>query len=89
MTKEQILTRMNELGIIAKARMNATADYPEKCFAEIMHMTQEEASEMLALRLMLPSPGQERAEAIARISDKINKRKAALMGLQEDSAEVE
>lgn len=89
MTKEQILTHMNELGIIAKARMDATADYPEKCFAEIMHMTQEEASEMLALRLMLPSPGQGRAEAIARISDKINKRKATLRGLQEDSAEVE
>lgn len=82
MTKDQIVARMNELGIIAKERMSASADYPGKVFAEIMHMTQEEAEEMLRLRLILPSNGDEREAAKLRIKEKIKLRK----GLRESVA---
>ena len=75
MTKDQIVARMNELGIIAKERMLSSADYPNKVFAEIMHMTQEETEEMLQLRLMLPSNGEEREAAKFRIKEKIKLRK--------------
>ena len=75
MKLDLITTRMDELGAIARQRMDALAAYPEKSYAEIMHMTQEETEEMLQLRLMLPSPGQERAEAQTRIREKIDKRK--------------
>lgn len=54
MTEQQIIARMNELGIIARERMLSSADYPDKVFAEVMHMTQEELTEMVELRLMLP-----------------------------------
>jgi hypothetical protein len=54
MTLDQIVARMDELGIIARKRMLSSADYPDKVFAEIMHMTQDEMQEMLQLRLMLP-----------------------------------
>lgn len=76
---ESIISRMDELGVIARKRMSASADYPGKVYAEIMHMTQEEAQEMLQLRLMLPSPGQERLDAQARLKEKISKRKAKLV----------
>lgn len=79
MTEQQIIARMNELGAIARERMLSSADYPDKVFAEIMHMTQDECEEMLQLRLMLPPPGKERVEAQARIKEKINKRKMKLM----------
>lgn len=79
MTKEWIVSRMDELGVVARERMLSSADYPGKVFAEIMHMTQEETEEMLQLRLMLPSPGQERVEAQARIKEKISKRKTKLV----------
>ena len=82
MTKDQIVARMNELGIIAKERMLSSADYPNKVFAEIMHMTQEETEEMLQLRLMLPSNGEEREAAKFRIKEKIKLRK----GLRESVA---
>jgi hypothetical protein len=42
-------------------------------------MTQEEATEFLELRLMLPSAGQQREEAKLRIKHKIEKRKAKKM----------
>lgn len=54
MTEQQIIARMNELGIIARERMLSSADYPDKVFAEIMHMTQDECEEMVSLRLSLP-----------------------------------
>lgn len=54
MTEQQIIARMDELGILARERMLSSADYPDKVFAEIMHMTQTELEEMLQLRLMLP-----------------------------------
>lgn len=54
MTKDQITVRMNELGLIAKQRMEESAHYPDKVYAEIMHMTQDECEEMLQLRLSLP-----------------------------------
>ncbi len=54
MKLELITTRMDELGVIARQRMEMTAHYPEKSYAEIMNMTQDELEEMLQLRLMLP-----------------------------------
>lgn len=54
MKLELITTRMDELGIIARQRMEAMAHHPEKSYAEIMHMTQAELEEMLQLRLELP-----------------------------------
>lgn len=54
MKLELITTRMDELGAIARERMLSSADYPDKVFAEIMHMTQDEMEEMLHLRLALP-----------------------------------
>lgn len=54
MKLELITTRMNELGAIARERMLSSADYPDKVFAEIMHMTQNEMDEMMQLRLSLP-----------------------------------
>lgn len=76
MNKEQIVSRMNELGVISKQRMEAAAHYPDKVYAEIMHMTQDECSEMLELRLMLPSSGEEREAAKLRIKEKIKIRKS-------------
>lgn len=78
MTEQQIIARMNELGAIARQRMDTLAAYPEKSYAEIMHMTQEELTEMLELRLMLPSSGEEREAAKVRIAEKIKQRKAKL-----------
>ena len=75
MKLELITTRMDELGAIARQRMDMIAHCPEKSYAEIMHMTQEECLEMLELRLMLPSSGEERVEAQARIKEKIKLRK--------------
>ena len=53
MIEQQIIARMNELGAIARERMLSSADYPDKVFAEIMHMTQNEMEEMMQLRLSL------------------------------------
>lgn len=54
MKLELITARMDELGALARQRMDAIAYCPEKSYAEIMHMTQEELEEMLQLRLALP-----------------------------------
>lgn len=54
MTEQQIIVRMDELGAIASQRMLSSADYPDKVYAEIMHMTQNEMEEMMQLRLSLP-----------------------------------
>lgn len=54
MNLDQIIARMDKLGVIARQRMEMIAHYPEKSYAEIMHMTQDELEEMLQLRLMLP-----------------------------------
>lgn len=76
LTKEQIVIRMDELGDAARERMKGSPDNPNLVFAEIIWMTQDEVSEMLELRLLLPTSGQEREQAKARISQKIAKRKA-------------
>lgn len=78
MTKDQIVERMNELGLVAKQRMEGSAHYPDKVYAEIMHMTQDECSEMLELRLMLPSSGEERRAAKLRIQEKTKERNSLL-----------
>lgn len=76
MTEQEIITRMDELGAIAESRMNQAPHNPYLQYAGILWMTQEEATEFLELRLMLPSQGQQREEAKLRIKEKIDKRKA-------------
>ena len=76
MTEQEIINRIDELGKAAQARMNTAPCNPHLVYAEVMWMTQEEATELLELRLMLPSAGQHRLEAKQRIAEKIAKRKA-------------
>lgn len=76
MTEQEIITRMDELGALAEARMDQAPHNPHLQYAGILWMTQEEATEFLQLRLMLPSAGQQREEAKLRIKEKIEKRKA-------------
>ncbi|MNY51596.1 hypothetical protein D3C86_1872010 [compost metagenome] len=56
--------------------MNAAPHNPHLVYAEVMWMTQEEAAELLELRLMLPSAGEQREAAKQRITEKISKRKS-------------
>lgn len=79
MTEQEIITRMNGLGALAESRMNQAPHNPHLQYAGILWMTQEEASEFLELRLMLPSQGQQREEAKLRIREKIEKRKPKKM----------
>jgi hypothetical protein len=58
---------MDEIAAAAKVRMDAVAHHSDQQYAEILFMTQDEASEFLALRLSLPSNGQERQEATERL----------------------
>lgn len=76
MTQQEIIARMDELGALAEARMNQAPHNPHLQYAGILWMTQEEATELLSLRLMLPSQGHQREEAKRRIKEKIEKRKA-------------
>jgi hypothetical protein len=65
---------MEEISSIAAERMNSAAHQPNMQYAEILFMTQDEATEFLALRLSLPTQGQERQAARARIDQKIKAR---------------
>lgn len=76
MTEQEIINRINELSKPAQERMNNAHYDPHLVYAEIMWMTQEEATELLELRLRLPSAGEQRLEAKARIAEKISKRKS-------------
>lgn len=76
MTEQEIIVRMDELGAIAESRMNQAPHNPHLQYAGILWMTQQEATEMLELRLKLPTAGQQREEAKLRIAQKIAKRKA-------------
>ena len=67
MDRQQVVNRMEEIAAAAKVRMEAASHHPDQQYAEILFMTQEEASEFLELRLSLPSNGQERQEAIERL----------------------
>ena len=75
MTQQEIIARMDELGALAESRMNQAPHNPHLQYAGILWMNQEEASEFLSLRLMLPSHHQQREEAKLRIKEKIEKRK--------------
>lgn len=79
MTEQEIIARMDELGTLAEARMDQAPHNPHLQYAGILWMTQEEATEFLSLRLMLPSQGQQREEAKLRIKEKISKRKVKKM----------
>jgi len=68
------IKRMEEISSIAAERMNSAAHQPNMQYAEILFMTQDEATEFLALRLSLPTQGQERQAARARIDQKIKAR---------------
>jgi len=70
-----ITKRMGEISSIASGRMYAAAHNPNMQYAEILFMSQAEASEFLELRLALPSVGQERQAARERIEQKIKARR--------------
>ena len=70
---------MNGLGAIAEQRMDQAPHNPHLVYAGILWMSQEEATELLELRLMLPSAGEQREAAKLRIKEKIAKRKAKKM----------
>lgn len=76
--EQEIIARMDELGFIARERMLSSADYPDKVFAEVMHMTQDECEEMLILRLSLPKESKQTVherclERAKRIREKMQK----------------
>lgn len=76
MKLELITARMDELGAVARQRMDAIAYCPDKSYAEIMHMSQEELEEMLQLRLMLPKESRQTVherclERIKRVREKV------------------
>lgn len=76
MKLELIIARMNELGTIARVRMEAIAHHPGNIYAEVMHMTQEELTEMVELRLMLPKESRQTVherclERTKRIREKV------------------
>lgn len=75
MTKDEIIFKMNQIGQRASKCIQDAPHNPHLQYAEILWMTQEEASEFMQLRLMLPTQGQERQEAKARIAQKIRERK--------------
>lgn len=75
MTKDEIIFKMSQIGQRASERMQDAPHNPHLQYAEILWMTQKEASEFMQLRLMLPPQGQEREEAKARLAEKIKQRK--------------
>lgn len=75
MTREQIISRMDELGERANSRVDEAPHLSNMQYAAILWMTEEEAKEFLELRLSLPTARQEREEAKLRIQQKIKQRK--------------
>lgn len=75
MDRQQVIERMDALVASGAARMVMAAHTPDIQYAAILFMTVAEAREFLQLRLTLPSAGQERAEARARLANKIRNRK--------------
>lgn len=75
MDRQQITERMDALVASGAARMAMVAHSPNIQYAAILFMNPAEAREFLQLRLALPSAGQERAEARARLANKIRSRK--------------
>lgn len=75
MTESQIIARLDELGVAARQRMEGAPNQPDLVWAEIVWMTDAEVSEMHALKALLPSPGQIRHDAIARIAARLAARK--------------
>ena len=66
MDQQQVIKRMDELMEAARARFPETHQVGTQ-YAELLWMTQEEASEFLELRLNLKSNGEIAAEALQRI----------------------
>lgn len=64
---QQVIRRMDKLVAAVKERMGAA---PCVEYAESVWMTREELAEMHRLRALLPSPGEERHQAIERIKKK-------------------
>lgn len=74
----QVLTRIDELMQIARARIETSPHRPGQSYAEIAWLTIEEAQELLQLRLSLPSCKQERDAAMQRLREKrLGRRDAA------------
>jgi hypothetical protein len=75
MNESQIIARLDELGAAARRRMDRAPNQPGLAWAEIIWMTEAEVSEMHDLKALLPSSGQSRHAAIARIAARLDARK--------------
>ena len=67
MDRQQVVNRIAALVAAAKVRMDLVAHRPEQQYAEVLFMAPAELVEFHDLRLQLPSAGQERLDAIARL----------------------
>lgn len=71
--------RMDEICAAAQERMGAAANIPGAQYAEVLWMTPDELSEFFALRMTLPTFGEEAAAAKARIAERIRKRRCSVI----------
>lgn len=71
----EIVARLDDLGRAARLRMAEAPHQPGLIWSELFWMTDEEVAEVHRLKSMLPSAGEERAEAIARLAARLAKRK--------------
>lgn len=67
MDRQQVVNQMAALVAVAKVRMDSAAHHSEQQYAEILFMSPVELAEFHELRLQLPSAGEERLEAQARL----------------------
>lgn len=75
MDQQAVIARMDAILTAVRVRMAIFKYHPSAAYAEILWMTPGEAVEFLALRLLLPSAGEEREAAIQRLT---TKRRASL-----------
>ncbi|EKT4522769.1 hypothetical protein QEM13_002012 [Pseudomonas putida] len=75
LTYAEIVARLDDLGRAARLRMAEAPNQPGLIWSELFWMNDEEVAEVHRLKAMLPTAGEERAEAIARLAAKLAKRK--------------
>lgn len=75
MDRGAIIDRLDGLCAAARARMPERAVSNDTVFAEVMWMTDAEVREVHQLKSALPTNGQDRAAAVARLKEKRAARK--------------
>lgn len=70
-----IVGRLDDLCTLARARMPSRAVSCDTVYAEVMWMTDAEVAEFHMLKTALPTNGQERAAAVARLKAKRESRR--------------